>query len=422
MLMKSRCLWYVVSVLVLVHVGLAARADDWPQWRGPERNGISRETGLLSQWPAEGPKLVWQIQDLGGGFSTPSVVGERLYLLRNQGVSDEFVEARATADGSKVWSTRIGQVGNPNQRPNYPAARSTPTVDGERLYAFGSDGDLACLKTATGEVLWTHNVRTDLGGQPGEWAYAESPLVDGDVVVCTPGGADATLAALHKLTGEIVWKAPVPNGDPAAYASIIIVEFGGVKQYVQFLSKSLVGIEAATGKLLWRYERTATGPANIPTPVARDAFVFSGGALCGGGLVQLSVQQGQVSAKEVYFDPKLPTGVGGVIQLDDGLYGSTRTNLVCLDFQTGKTRWTSRGLGPGSLCCADGRLYYHAEENGAVCLIEPAADEYRERGRFAPPNQPERGSTKAWAYPVVANGRLYIRDLNALWCYDVKAE
>ena len=289
-----------------------------------------------------------------------------------------------------------------------------------RIYALGSDGDLACLETAAGKVHWQRNVRADLGGQPGEWAYAESPLVDGDLVVCTPGGADATLAALNKLTGEIVWRSAVPGADAAGYASIIIVQCDGVKQYVQFLSKGLVGVDAATGKFLWRYDRTATGPANIPTPVARDAFVYSGGARCGGGLVQLSANQGQVSAEEIYFDPGLPNGIGGFVQLGDCLYGAISTGMVCIDFQTGKTRWTNRGLGAGALCFADGKLYIHGE-NGDVGLIEAAPEAYRELGRFTPSDGPNRGNSKAWTYPVVADGRLYIRDLNSLWCYDVKA-
>jgi outer membrane protein assembly factor BamB len=404
-----------------IGVCCSAQADDWPQWRGPERNGISQETGLLAEWPPEGPTLVWQVQDLGGGYSTPSIMGSRLYLLGNQGTSDEFVEARATVDGQKVWSTRIGKVGNPNQRPNYPAARSTPTIVGDQIYALGSDGDLACLETQSGKVQWQRNIRTDFGGQAGEWAYAESPLVDGDVVVCTPGGADATLVALNRLTGDVVWKCAVPGGDPAGYASIIVVMSEGVRQYVQFLGKGLVGVEAATGKFLWRYDRTGTGPANIPTPVARDTFVYSGGARSGGALVRLTVQQGQVRADEVYFDMGLPAGIGGVIQVGPNLFGTSGAGVVCIDFQTGKTRWTSRSLGPGSFCYADGHLYFHGE-NGDVALIEPAPDEYRERGRFTLPNQPERGNSKAWSYPVVAHGRLYIRDLNALWCYKVKAE
>ncbi len=252
------------AIAVLCSFSSLAVAADWPQWRGPQRNGVSRETGLLREWPAEGPKLLWQRTDIGEGYSTPAVVGDRLYLLSNKGMDDEFVQALSIADGKQIWSTRIGKVG-PNRGPQYPAARSTPTVDGELLYALGSDGDLACLETESGKIRWQKNLRSDFGGQPGNWAYAESPLVDGDVLVCTPGGADATLVALNKKTGDVIWKSAVPGGDQAGYASIIIVDTGGIKQYVQFVQKGLVGVDAKSGKFLWRYAKTAEGsPGEYP--------------------------------------------------------------------------------------------------------------------------------------------------------------
>ncbi len=411
---------------LLTALGLAcfswAAGADWPQWRGPQRDGVSQETGLLQEWPEAGPKLLWQAKEVGFGYSTPAVVGDRLYLLSNQGNEDEFVRSLKAQDGSLVWSTRIGKVGNPDQRPAYPGARSTPTVDGESLYALGSDGDLVCLETETGKVRWTKNLRTEFGGVPGEWAYSESPLIDGDVLVCTPGGAAATLVALDKKSGDVIWKCAVPGGDEAAYASVVVAEVGGVKQYVQFLGKALVGVDAKTGRFLWRYERTAEGsPANMPTPVVRNGYVYSAAGRSGGGLVELTAQQGNVKADEVYFTPKLPTSLGGSVLVGDYLYGTTAQVVVCAEFTTGDVKWTQRGIAPASVCYADGRLYLHGE-NGDVALVEATPEGYRETGRFTPPNQPDRGKSKAWAYPVVANGRLYIRDLDALWCYDVRAK
>jgi outer membrane protein assembly factor BamB len=395
-------------------------ADDWPQWRGPQRNGISEETGLLKEWSKEGPKLVWQVHKLGSGYSTPAVVGPRVYLLANQGLDDEFVRARAVADGKPIWSARIGKVGNPHQQPNYPAARSTPTIDGQFLYALGSDGDLACLETGGGKVRWRKNLRIDFGGKPGQWAYAESPLVDGDVLVCTPGGSTATMVALKKSNGATLWKCAVPGGSDAAYASVIVVEAGGIRQYVGILQKGLVGVEAKTGKLLWRYGRTAQGsPAVIPSPVAGRLSVYSAGARSGGGLVKLKTQDDTVEADEVYFSPKLPTAVGGAVDVGDFLYGTTGQALLCAEFATGKVRWSEHALGAASLCYADERLYLHGE-NGEVALVAATPEAYREKGRFSPPDQPDRGRSKAWAYPVVANGRLYIRDLDTLWSYDIK--
>lgn len=405
---------------IVLGVG-AFTAADWPQWRGPERNGISQEKGLLDRWPEGGPKLLWQVNDVGFGYSTPAVVGDRLYLLSNEGNQDEFVQAHAVEDGKKVWSTRIGSVGHPEQRPAYPGSRSTPTVDGDSIYVLGSDGDLACLETATGKVRWSKNVRREFGGQYGEWAYSESPLVDGDVLVCTPGGAEATLLAVNKRNGEVIWKCAVPGGDEAAYSSPIVIEVGGIRQYVQFLGKGVVGVEAKTGKLLWRYDRTAEGsPANIPTPVARNGYVYTAASRSGGGLVKLTADQGQVNAEEVYFTPRMPTSIGGAVLVGDHLYGTTRQAVVCGEFTSGETKWTERGLAPASLCYADGHLYLHGE-NGEVALLEATPEAYREKGRFTPPGQPDRGSSKAWTYPVVANGRLYIRDLGVMWCYDIRS-
>ncbi len=399
----------------------SAFAADWPQWRGPQRNGVSQETGLLKEWPKDGPTLLWQASDVGSGYSTPAVVGDRLYLLGNKGLDDEFVEALAVSDGSEVWKQRIGKVGKPDQKPPYPGARSTPTVDGQLLYALGSDGDLVCLETANGHPRWQKNLRKDFDGQPGQWAYAESPLIDGDALICTPGGSEATLVALNKLTGDVIWKSAVPGGDAAGYASAVVVNFGGVKQYVQFLAKGLVGVDAKTGKFLWRYKKTAEGSmANIPTPLAAGDYVYSAAGKSGGGLVKLEAHDGAIDAEEVYFSSKLPTAIGGAVKVGDYLYGAGSKALSCVKFDTGKILWTDRSIGPASIYFADDRLYLHGED-GEVALVEPTPDGYHEKGRFTPPDEPDRGRSKAWAYPVVANGRLYIRDMGKVWCYDVKA-
>ena len=400
-------------------------ATDWPQWRGPARNGISLEQGLLATWPKEGPKLLWKSAEGGTGYSTPSVVGDRLYLLGNGGLENEFVRALASKDGKAVWTTRVGNVGNPEQKPSFPGARSTPTVEGTSLYALGSDGDLVCLDTASGQVRWRKNLRTDFGGKPGQWAYSESPLLDGEALICTPGGATATMAALNKKTGDVLWKCPLAEADEAAYASAIIVTAGGVKQYVQLLQKGLVGVEAATGKFLWRYGKAVSRyGANIPTPVADGDLIYTASAGTGGGVVKLKPgkEQRTVELEEVYFEAKLPTAIGGVVKIGEFLYGTTAQSLFCTEFATGRIRWEERALGAASLCHAAGRLYLHGE-NGEVALVEPSPDGYREKGRFAPPDQPKRSAPmeKAWAYPVVANGTLYIRDHGTIWAYDVKA-
>ena len=404
-----------------------ATATDWPQWRGPQRTGVSQETGLLQDWPKDGPKLLWQLSDIGNGYATPAVAGSRIYLLSNRGMENESVQALSVQEGKPIWSTRIGNVGSPNQSPPYPMARSTPTVDGDRLYALGSDGDIACLDTATGKLLWQKNLQRDFAGKPGKWAYAESPLIDGDTLVVTPGGAEATLVALNKQTGAVIWKSAVPGGDAAAYSSAIAVEAAGRKQYIQFLDKGVVGVDAKTGRFLWRYEKTSTGPANIPTPIEHDGYVYSANARrFGGGLVQLHASGEGVVAEEVYFERDVPNTLGGQVLLAGYLYGTNPKGMACAEFLTGKIKWQSPGVGPGAVQYADRRLYIHGE-NGDVALAEATPEAYREKGRFTPPNQPKHISSggsrdeHAWAYPVVSSGRLYIRDLGTLWCYDVKA-
>jgi outer membrane protein assembly factor BamB len=414
------------AVSVTRPANMAASTSDWPQWRGPQRNGLSQESGLLKQWPAEGPKLLWQVNDIGDGYSTPSVVGTRIYLMSNRGMENEFVQALSTQDGKPIWTTRVGAVGNPDQDPHYPKARSTPTVDGDFIYALGSDGDLACLEAKSGKVRWQKNLRKEFDGKPGAWAYAESPLVDGEVVVVTPGNAQATIVALNKKTGAVVWKSAVPGADPAGYASAIVVQASGRKQYVQFLEKGIVGVDAKTGAFLWRYKEVVKGPAQAFTPVARGDYVYGGALSVGGGLVRLKPEGNGVAAEQVYFARGLPNGFGGAVLVGDYLYGAVvGGHMLAAEFTTGKVMWKSESFSGASVSYADGFLYVH-DWAGEVALVEATSEAYREKGRFTPPNQPKKKkvgqmSENAYGYPVIANGRLYIRDLGTLWAYDIKA-
>ncbi|HEU4390843.1 MAG TPA: PQQ-binding-like beta-propeller repeat protein [Blastocatellia bacterium] len=427
--MKSRLLTALAALCICSGVSVTPSAtgsstSDWPQWRGPERSGVSKETGLLKQWPAEGPKLLWQVNDVGDGYSTPAIVGTRIYLMSNHGFENEFVQALSTQDGKPVWTTRVGNVGSPTDLL-YAKARSTPTVDGDSIYALGSDGDLACLETASGKIRWQKNIKKEFGGQPGVWAYAESPLVDGDVVVVTPGGAQATIVALNKKTGAVIWKTAVPDGDPAGYASAIVVQACGRKQYVQFLSKGIIGVDAKTGGFLWRYKDVVKGMAQMVTPVARDGYVYGGAQSVGGGLVRLRSENGGVATEQVYFERGLPSSIGGSVLVGEYLYGTAVDGLVAVEFTTGKVKWKAESIGRGSVAYADGLLFLHGE-NGDIALVDATPEAYREKGRFTPPAQPKRNRLgpypeKAWTYPAIANGRLYIRDNGTLWAYDIKA-
>ena len=409
-----------IVLLAFLTVSIAGAAD-WPQWRGPDRNSISHETGLLQQWPQSGPKLLWRLNDIGDGYGTVAVVGERFYIVGNTGMESEHVQARNVSDGKKLWQAEIGKVGDPNQQPSYPKARSTPVIEEGVLYAEGSAGDIVAIQIATGERLWHKSLKDDFNGQHGKWAYGESPLIDGDVVVVTPGGTEATIVALKKSNGETIWKSAVPGGDVAGYASPVVTEAAGRKQYVHFLNAGVVGVDAASGKFLWRYAKTSTGPANIADPLVHEGYIYSTNARrFGGALVKLSEAAGGVAAEEVYFERYAPNTLGGQILLDGILYGTNSDGLVAADFMTGKVRWQAEG-GPGSVLYADGQLYVHWE-SGEVTLVDATTEEFREKGRFTPKDPAEHllgAREMAWSYPVVANGRLYVRDMGVLWCYDV---
>ncbi|HSW50950.1 MAG TPA: PQQ-binding-like beta-propeller repeat protein [Bryobacteraceae bacterium] len=415
----------VLVALSSVTLCLVVHAADWPQWRGPLRNAASSETGLLKEWPREGPKLLWQNNDIGDGYSTPAVAGDRVYTLSNRGLDNEYVQVLSAKDGKVLWTTTLGRVGNPDQRPSYPCSRSTATVEGNTVYALSSDGDLASLDAATGRVNWKRSLRADFGGQPHTWAYAESPLIDGDALIVTPGGAKATMVALNKKTGAVVWQSAVPGGDQAGYSSAVAVEAAGQRQYVQFLMKGLVGVDAKTGRFLWRYDGAVKGQYQASTPVPFGEHVYIGaGGNAGGGMVRLAAAGGGVAAEQVYFTPGLPNGNGGAVLVGGTLYGSNNRGLVAVEFMTGRPLWQTaqgEGIGPASVMYADGRLYLHGFNN-EVALVEATPQAYRELGRFVPPGRPQhpRGEREsAWPHPVVANGRLYIRDLGTLWCYDV---
>jgi len=406
----------------------SAWAADWPQWRGPNRDGQSADTGLLKEWPKEGPSLAWRVNGLGGGYSGPSIAAGRIFGMSHRG-EDEVVWALSEADGKELWATRLGPA---FKQPGWPQGKEgpgcTPTVDGEQLYVEGMGGEVACLQVKDGKILWQLSLTRDFGGSVPPWSYRESPLVDGDKVIYTPGGQDATLVALDKLTGKTLWKSQVPGNPGAAYSSAIAIDFDGQRQYVQLTARTLVGVAASDGKFLWRYDKPANRTGiNCSTPLYHDGSVFAASAYgAGGGLVKLSKDaNGAVQAQEVYFTRQMQNHHGGMILWDGCLYGANGGNeggaLVCLDFQTGNVLWDGRQnpegrLPKGSLAMADGRLYYRSE-NGPMLLIEPNAKQYIERGRF---DQLDRTKQPAWTHPVIANGKLYLRDQDVLLCYNIR--
>lgn len=396
--------------------GLAkVEPGDWPQYRGPNRDNISTETGLLDRWPADGPSLAWKVEGLGEGYSSLAIVGDRIYSMGNRG-DDEMVLCLDAADGKLIWSTRNGAAYREGQG-NGP--RGTPTVDGDHLYALGANGDLSCLKTADGEVVWQLNILKEFGAGNITWGISESVLIDGDNLICTPGGKSATMAALNKLTGKPVWSAVVPGNPQASYSSIIPVDVGGIRQYVNFTHTGVIGVRAVDGRPLWGDATAANGTANCSSPVAVDNFVFaSSGYGQGGALIQLtSSQNGSVNSKLAYPTKEMKNHHGGMILIKNHLYGSDDPGVLkCLDLKTGNVVWQNRSVGKGALTCADGKLILRSEA-GPVALVDASPRAYVELGRF---DQPDRSEKPSWSHPVVSHGKLYLRDMDRLLVYNLK--
>ncbi len=408
----------VIAVIAILATTTTTPAADSPQWQGPDRTGVSKETGLLKEWPKDGPTLAWKVTGLGGGYCTPSIANGKIFGMGYRG-GDEVLWALEEKTGKELWATKIAAVILPKKGVGYPeGSRSTPTVDGDQLYATGVDGDLACLKVADGKIVWQKSLKKDFGGERPSWGFCESPLIDGDKVICTPGKKN-TLAALNKHTGETIWMASVPGADQAQYASPIAAEIAGQRQYIQFVKKGIVSVGASDGSFLWRYDAPANGTANCSTAVVSNDNVFAASSYGnGGGLVNVTKAGDKFEAKEVYFDKKMQNHHGGMVLVDGYLYGEGGGILRCIEFKTGKVAWEERTPGKGSITYADGHLYFRNEGGkGTIYLIEANPKEYVEKGRF---DQPERTKKNAWSHPVIANGKLYILDQDTLLCYDIK--
>jgi outer membrane protein assembly factor BamB len=392
----------------------ACLAADWPQFRGPDRDDISKETGLLKQWPAAGPALAWKVNGLGGGFSGPSIVGNQLFTMGDRG-GQEFVIALDLTTHKEQWSTPVGPV---YTNPNGTGPRCTPAVDGNFVFVLTPQGDVVCLQTADGKIVWRKNLITDFGGKMmSGWGYSESPLVDGNNVICTPGGSQGSALALNKKTGELVWRCQAIT-DSASYSSFVPAVIGGVRQYIQLSDQNVYAV-SESGKLLWKAARRGS-TAVIPTPIVRDGIVFvASGYGNGCNAFKISAEAGSFKAEQIYANKDMVNQHGGVILVGDYVYGSSDNGQFrCLDFKTGKVVWENRSVGKSSVTCADGMLYIRAEAGaGTVALVEATPTGYKETGRF---NQPERTRLNSWVHPVVVGGKLYLRDQDLLLCYDVK--
>lgn len=395
----------IVALLCLDQVSMAQSAAHWPQWRGPNRDGISKEAGLLKQWPAEGPPLVWKATGAGQGYSSFSIANGRLYTMGLRG-DREFVIAYDIANGKEAWATPHGGAFH-NDRGNGP--RGTPTVDGDRLYALGGNGDLSALDARTGKIVWTKNVLKDFGGSNITWGISESPLVLGNKVLVNAGGQGASIVALNKADGSVIWKS---QSDEAGYSSAIPMEVNGTTHVVFFTGERAVGLDAKDGRLLWEYAKPSNRTANAATPIARANRVFvSSDYGTGGGVVEIKADN---KAEEIYFTKDMRNHHSSSVLMGDHLYGFSGAILTAMKFDTGEIAWRDRSVGKGSLVYADGHLYCFSE-NGVVGLVEATPAGYKEKGRF----RLQQGSLPTWTHPVVAGGRLYLRDQDTIYAFDV---
>jgi len=383
----------------------------WPQWRGPLRNGISSETGLLKGWPANGPAVTWSITTLGEGYGSPAVKGDRIYVQGTSG-DTSIVFCLNRADGKTIWSASLGPKVDEG-RGNGP--RSTPTLDEDRIYILTENGDLSCLRERDGSRVWSKNILKEFDGRNPRWLMSESPLVDGNRLIVSPGGSGAGIVALDKMTGAEIWRTRELS-DQAGYASCIIAEVGGVRTYVNFTASAAVGVRASDGKLMWRYANVANRVANCTTPIFSDNKVFFSSAYdTGGVLLNLTAQNNEVKVQEAYFTREMMNHHGGMVLVNGYLYGFSNSILTCLEFNTGKVMWKDRSVGKGAVTYADGMLYLLGEKQ-MVGLAQANPIAYVEKGRFP---IKDRGR-ESWAHPVVVGGKLYIRNQNELTCYDVK--
>ena len=388
---------------------------DWPQWRGPDRTDVSRENGLLKEWLSGGPKRLWLFKNAGNGYSGPAIVSGRLFTMGTRDGAEIMIALNADT-GEELWSASIGPIVK-FDRGGGP--RGTPAVDGERVYGLGGQGTLICAAVADGKVIWRVSL-ADLGGKTPRWGYSESVLVDGDKVICTPGGAKGAIAALDKATGKVIWQSKEFT-DPAHYSSAIVGEHNGTRLYIQLTEQHVAGVSANDGKLLWKSPFPGQ-TAVVPTPILHDSSVYvTAGYGAGCKLLKLGAGN-QVS--DVYDNKAMKNHHGGVVLVGDYLYGySDGQGWMCQEFKSGKQVWSEKNaLGKGAVSCADGMLYCLDENSGTVALAEASPKAWKEHGRFKlnPQSKIRDFQGRFWTHPVISNGKLYLRDQDLIFCYDVK--
>jgi outer membrane protein assembly factor BamB len=394
--------------LICLLLVAAVRADDWPQWRGPRQDGISRETGLLAKWPENGPKQLWRVP-LGNGYSAVSVVGNRAYTCFGND-SGEFAVCLNVADGKTVWKFRLGDLYKNGDYGDGP--RATPTVDSGRVYVLGAKGAMFCLDASTEKRLWEADLLALRGGKLPEYGFSASPVVVGGAVIEVVGaGGGKSLAAYDKATGKLLWTS---LDNRIGYSTPRAATIDGVPQIIVLMGEVLASVSPADGKEYWRVPWKTELDANVATPVVSgDLLYISTGYSTGCALFQLSAKGGKPAAEKLWSNKEMKNYFATSVLVDGFLYGFDNNKLCCQDFRTGKAKWRASGFNRGSLIVADGKLII-LSANGTLALAEPSPTAYREISKF------QFCTEKTWTVPTLANGRLFLRNEKELACYELK--
>jgi outer membrane protein assembly factor BamB len=401
------------SLITISAVCAAEQGPFWPQFHGPKRDNFSNEKGLLKKWPENGPNLVWTAKGLGHGFSSVSIASGIIYTAGN--IEKDTIITALSISGKILWQKKNGRAWT----RDYPGTRGTPTIDGDRLYHESPLGNIVCLEAKTADKIWELDIFQKFQSKPARWALCESLLVDGNNVICCPGGPQTCMVALDKNTGSVVWKAP-SVGELAGYGSPILVEYQGLRIIITLAAKSIIGVNADNGELLWHVKHESYADENIMMPIFNNGQVFVSTLKAGSVKWRINVQDDKVSFEELWRTQELDNHHGGVMLVDGNLYGTSafrnRDLWVCLDWETGRNKFMDKGVGKGSLTYADGMLYTLSEDR-IMGLAQPTRDGFKLISSF---EIPKGGEGKSWAHPVVCGGRLYIRHGEFLYVYDVR--
>ena len=411
--MKLLKLVMLAAVILSANLCLGEKLS-WIGWHGQNHDNISAEKNLLKDWPKEGPKLLWKFDACGRGFSSVNIAGGMIFTAGD--IKGKTVITALDLGGKLLWTAQNGEGSMGKMLIlKYPGSKSTPVYSERMLYQLNGSGDLIALEAKTGKKVWGLNLVKDFKGKAGNWGYAETVTIDGGNLLCMPGGSDALIIALDKKTGKKVW-ASEGIKDDASYCSGALITHKEKRQYLTMSAKNALGLDPATGKILWNFEHITKYDINPITPVYKDGFIYiTSGYGSADAMIKLS--DDGASASQVWSSKKLDCQLGGVVLVDGYVYGSGDTvkGWHCLDWKTGNEMWVNKGVGAGAVLYADGMLYCLGE-NGQVALVEASPSSYKEHGTFSLPD----GGDKSWNHPVILDGRLYLRRENNLYAYDIK--